>query len=99
MRSDSCSFSSGELTVAKKHNRLLLLQRRRHRLTEERLRNVLGQGEKVFVEGKVTKACKSNLKENWTNPSCGQLRRDEHSTQKEESKSSVNQLMIQTHEL
>ena len=41
-----------------KHNRPLLLQRRRHRLTEENPRKVLAPEEKVFLERKVKKRAK-----------------------------------------
>ena len=41
--------------VDNRHNRPLLLQRRRHRLMEESLRKALAPGEKVLLEGKVRK--------------------------------------------
>ena len=47
-----------ELIVDSKHNRLLLLQRRRHRLTEEIPRKALAQGEKLLLEGKVKDSSK-----------------------------------------
>ena len=45
------------------HNRLLLLTRRRHRLTEESLRQTLAPGEQVLLEGKVRKRAKNTSKE------------------------------------
>ena len=48
-RGDSCSFSHT------KHNRPLLLERRRHRLTEENRQKVLAPGDEVFLEGKSRK--------------------------------------------
>ena len=44
--------------VDNKHNRILLLQRRRHSLTEEDLRAGAGPREKVLLEGKVGKRAK-----------------------------------------
>ena len=38
-----------------KHNRPLLLERRRHRLTEENRQKVLSPGDEVFLEGKSRK--------------------------------------------
>ena len=51
------------MIVDNKHNRPLLLQRRRHRLTEEDLREALVPGEKVLLEGKVRKRAKKSSKE------------------------------------
>ena len=38
------------IVVDNKHNRPLLLQRRRHRLTEEDFRKVLAPGDKVLLD-------------------------------------------------
>ena len=57
------------IVVDNKHNRLLLLQRHRHRLREEDLRKALAPGETVLLEGS-PKACKSYVEGNYTNPSC-----------------------------
>ena len=55
------------IIVDNKHNRPLLLQRRRHRLTEEDLRRALAPGEEVLLEGKVRK--RANVR-NCTNLWC-----------------------------
>ena len=49
--------------VDNKHHRPLLLLRRRHRLTEEDLREALAPGEKVLLEGKSESVQKLPLKE------------------------------------
>ena len=47
----------------KKHNRSLLFQRRRHRLTEEDLRKAVAPGEVAFLERKVKKRAQNTLKD------------------------------------
>ena len=62
-RRDSGSFAT-EVIVVNEQSRPLLLRRRRHKLTEESLREASAPGENVSLEGKVRKACKDYLRVN-----------------------------------
>ena len=68
VQEDSCTFSHGN-SRGNKHNRPLLLQGHRLRLTEEDLRQEKSQGERVLLERKVEKHT-SSCKGNCTNPLC-----------------------------
>ena len=63
VQEETLAVSATGIVVDNKHNRLLLLQRHRHRLTEEDLRKALAPGEKVLLEGKVKKRPKVTSKE------------------------------------
>ena len=60
---ETLAVSATGVIVDKKHIRPLLLQRRRHRLTEENPRKVLAPGKKVLLEGKVKKRANISSKE------------------------------------
>ena len=62
--------SATEVIVDRKHNRPLLLQKRRHKLTEENPRKVLVAGYKSSSGRKGRKACKKIIKGQCANPSC-----------------------------
>ena len=57
VQGETLAVSATGIVVDNKHNSLLLLQRHRHRLTDEDFRKALAPGEKVLLEGKVKKRC------------------------------------------
>ena len=63
VQEETLAVSAAGLTVDIKHNRPRLLQKQRHRLTEENTRKVVVPGEKVLLEGKVRKRAKKSTKE------------------------------------
>ena len=70
VQEETLAVFATEVIVDIELNRLLLLQWRRHRLTEESPRKALAPGEKVLLEGKVRKRAKNTSKELVTNPFC-----------------------------
>ena len=63
VQEETLAVFATEVIVDREHDRPLLLQRRRHRLTEESPRKALVPGESVLVEGKVSKRAKITSKE------------------------------------
>ena len=61
-RGESCSVSHREVVVDRKHNRPLLLQKRRHRLTEETPRKVWVPGDTLLLEEMGRKRAKKSSK-------------------------------------
>ena len=55
--------SATEVIADKKHNRPLLFQKRRHRLTEQNFQKVLAPGDEVLLEGKARKRANNSSKE------------------------------------
>ena len=62
VQEETLAVSATGAIVDNKHNRLLLLQRRTHTLTEENPRKVLAPGEKVLLEEKVKTRAKLSSK-------------------------------------
>ena len=63
VQEETLAVAATGLIVDKRHNCPLLLQRRRHRLTEENLRKVSVPGEKVLLEGKASKCANISSEE------------------------------------
>ena len=70
VQEETLAVIASEVIVDIEHNRLLLFQRRRHRLTEESPRKALAPGEKVLLEERSENVQKNISKELVTNPFC-----------------------------
>ena len=67
---ETLAVSATEIIVDNKHNRPLLLQKQRLRLTEEDLRQEKATRKRVLEERKIKKKCRNYFTRSCTNPSC-----------------------------